>query len=252
MTSVYLFADRTSAAATRRRWQALGNRGGSRGPRCRRAVEDALQGDGHPPGAWPGAGSAAPPPLGRPGGGDPRTWSQVELAGWFQIRGLPEEICQKFKENLVNGELGALLDDGDLSAMGIEQPLRRRRVLLELDQLFRGASDAPLRSPAPDRPAVPVARPTSPRRRPSRPASAQPRPSRPTSARAPTSCGRSRACTPRAERPLRSRPQSHGRFEVDTRLSRRLLHAEALSVAVAVLQGYVDGEEGLDPDFPSR
>jgi len=204
-----------------------------------------LQGKGHPPGCWPGAASAAPPPLGRPRGADPRVWGQVELAAWLQIRGLPEEICQMFKENLINGELGALLDDGDLFNMGIVQPLRRRRVLLELDQLFRGAFDACLRGPAPACPALPVATPTPPRRVPSRPTSAPA--VRPAMSVAPTGGGSGRS-TPRVERPLISRPQSHNRFEVDTQLSRRLLHAEALSAAVAVLQGYADGDEGLEAD----
>jgi len=71
-------------------------------------------------------------------GDDPRTWSAGRLSAWLLKQRLPEEIAHLFEENAVNGHLGALLGEADLETIGIAQPLRRRRLLLELGQLFGG------------------------------------------------------------------------------------------------------------------
>lgn len=72
----------------------------------------------------------------------PLQWDSHELASWLSSRGLPPDVTETFKQRYVFGMHAANLHDDDLVQLGIRHPIRRRRVIRELQQLFHGHSFA--------------------------------------------------------------------------------------------------------------
>eukprot|EP00930_Biecheleria_cincta_P084561 TRINITY_DN7400_c0_g1_i2.p1 TRINITY_DN7400_c0_g1~~TRINITY_DN7400_c0_g1_i2.p1 ORF type:complete len:314 (-),score=35.48 TRINITY_DN7400_c0_g1_i2:40-981(-) len=72
----------------------------------------------------------------------PLQWDSHELASWLSSRGLPPDVTEPFKQQSVFGLHAANLHDDDLVQLGIRHPIRRRRVIRELQQLFHGHSFA--------------------------------------------------------------------------------------------------------------
>ncbi|CAJ1454350.1 unnamed protein product, partial [Effrenium voratum] len=70
----------------------------------------------------------------------PLYWTETELSRWLEWRGLPSCIGRAFEDHLVNGLVALDLTAEDLCSMGIFNDLHRRRVLLELRQLY-GSED---------------------------------------------------------------------------------------------------------------
>lgn len=67
---------------------------------------------------------------------NPWDWTSSQLSAWLLKRGLPGEIAHAFEVHLVNGQMGAELDEMDLKSMGIKHPLHQRRVQREMFELF--------------------------------------------------------------------------------------------------------------------
>jgi len=88
-------------------------------------------------------------------------WDSDELASWLSSRGLPDDITEPFKRQSVCGLRAVNFHEGDLVKLGIWHPIRRRRVIRELQQLFHGYSFASTSvsdvSPADESPTLPDA-----------------------------------------------------------------------------------------------
>lgn len=72
----------------------------------------------------------------------PLQWDSHELASWLSSRGLPSDVTEPFKQQSVFGLHAINLHEDDLVKLGIRHPIRRRRVIRELQQLFHGHSFA--------------------------------------------------------------------------------------------------------------
>lgn len=66
----------------------------------------------------------------------PSTWTVQELGCWLSGRGLPGSIVSAFQTHHVDGHRAATFTEAGLAELGIAEPLRRRRVYRELQELL--------------------------------------------------------------------------------------------------------------------
>lgn len=96
----------------------------------------------------------------------PRNWTESQLSSWLVSQGLPADVAHTFQAHLVNGLVGVELTKEDLISMGIADPFQQRRIMRELQKLFRSGqviAAVPARMPASaNQPAAP-SRPQSAR-----------------------------------------------------------------------------------------